>query len=414
MKFFSKLLKNPYTQGGFFYTASAFLVSLMNYFFNSIAGRLLGPSGYGNISSFFSYITVLQVPLSVMSYVVIQKVSSREKNTLSYVSSLEKYIFTKVKKFAPFIFFTLVVIPFTPRITNLHPLMAYFIIPILWVLAFSIFYTASLQGLKLFLFVAIVNIFAGVIKLSSVIPIALGWGGEEWVAYFLFGSTLLLLFVYRYLVFRKVDKEEIRDVKPIEKRLLHVLSHPQVIMTVFSIFALNFLSNADVIFVKKFFLPEEAGYYGVWSLFAKMVLYAFGPVFPVVFVYFSGNKNKRLKKFLFPISLSLIVLSVFMYFVYLTFGKLGLHLLFGYRFDYIYPYFGLSAIFGVLYTSISFFSNYFLATKSNGSYILAFLLPLYIGGLFVFGVSLTYIMYVNIAFSFIALLSFFIYIFVKE
>lgn len=414
MKLLNRLLKNPYAQGGFFFTVSAFIVNVINYFFNSLAGRILGPAGYGDVTAFFSYISVLQVPLTVMSYVIIQRVSAKTEATLSYVSSLEVFLFQKAKKIIPFFIVTLILIPLSPRLTNLNPMMSYFIIPMLWLSAISTFYSASLQGLKFFLIISILNIVSGITKMVSIIPIYVGWGKGEWIVWILFISGFVMLPVTRAIVFRKFKENTSQEIKPIEKRLLSVLSHPQVIMTTFSIFALTFLSNADIIFVKKFFLPEEAGYYGVWSLFVKIVLYVLGPVFPVLFVYFSGNKNVSLKKYLLPLLTGWLICTGLICFIYVYFGKLGLHLLFGFRYDYILPYFGLAAVFGSLYSMIGFISNYFLAIKSNGAYLLSFLLPLYIGGLFVFGLTIQHVMMINIIFSSFSVLLFVLYIVLKK
>ena len=74
MKLLKKLWANEFFQGGFFLTSSSFTINVLNYFFNLLAARTLGPSGFGEITAFFSYNNIFSVPILVVTLVLIQKI----------------------------------------------------------------------------------------------------------------------------------------------------------------------------------------------------------------------------------------------------------------------------------------------------------------------------------------------------
>ena len=72
MKFIKRIWSNEFYQGGIIFTLASFVTSFMNYLFNVFAARGLGPSGYGEITTMFSYIAISSTPLAVLTTTIIQ------------------------------------------------------------------------------------------------------------------------------------------------------------------------------------------------------------------------------------------------------------------------------------------------------------------------------------------------------
>ena len=98
MKFIKRIWSNEFYQGGIIFTLASFVTSFMNYLFNVFAARGLGPSGYGEITTMFSYIAISSTPLAVLTTTIIQKIGSAT-NQISYSYALEQWFFGKLKNF---------------------------------------------------------------------------------------------------------------------------------------------------------------------------------------------------------------------------------------------------------------------------------------------------------------------------
>lgn len=392
--------KNPFVQGSIFLTLSSFLVNLMNYLFHFVAGRTLGPSDYGEITTLYSYVAIASVPIAVVSTVLIQKISSINSDQNNYVKSLELFFWSLIKKWSFLAIPLVLFIPFTPRITNLTPTVAYLLVPMIIIGFIGTFYNSALQGLKLFLILSLFNISWSIIKLLSIVPAIFGIFHASGVSMFQFLLTLITLIFTIYL-FNKILSQSNKNTqsnKIINKSLQNIIFNKQFIYTLISILSISVLSNIDIIFVKKFFSSETSGVYNSWNLFAKIILYIVGPILPVTFVFFSG-KSKSQNKIMFLLIIGLVCFSIFSYFVYSIFGNILINVLFGNKFNSIVQYLGLASLFGSLYTLVNIFNNYYLAKNSKASLILAVLLPIYCLLLFIIPKTLTNIMYLNIYFT---------------
>jgi len=174
----------------------------------------------------------------------------------------------------------------------------------------------------------------------------------------------------------------------------------QFIITLFSLLSLTLLSNADIVFVKKFFSQADTGIYGSWSLFAKIILYVVAPITQIAFVFFAGNKKKHLQDKMLAISLVVVILvGITGYIGYTYFGTMLITGLFGIKFLKITPYLGLASIFGTFYATANLLNTYFLAKKNRYALIFVFLFPLYIITLFFLPKNLISVMRMNIVFS---------------
>lgn len=394
------LWSNEYLQGGFYLTVASFFINFLNYLFHFVSARVLGPAGYGEITSLYSYISLLSVPFSVISYFIIQKISSREDRRYEYTVGLENFFIKIIKQYWWIFILSFVIVPFIPRITNLTPIIGYSLIPFM-ILGFTgSFYNSALQGLRLFFIFSFLSAIGGIIKISSIIPAIIIPNNIAGVIIVQLFFSFIMLVVTVRLIHKIIHRKSEKKVSMISKNFKQIITNKYLITTLISVLGISIFSNMDIIFVKKFFTAYDSGIYNSWNLFAKIILYVLGPVSQVVFVFFSDSSQKHMKKRVMLLSLVLLVfIGITGFLAYSFIGRYIINILFGNKFEVILPYLGFSAVFGALYAGITILNSYFLALKSRFSMLLFFLLPLYAVLLFFSAEHLVNIMIVNIIFS---------------
>ena len=144
---FSRHLNNPFLRGSILFTVATFLGSFLNYVFNLIVAKKLGPTGFGEITALFSYTTIFSVPMAVITMVIIEKIGSNNERGLAYALTLEQWFLTKIKKWwlllIPFLFLT----PVIQKFTNLSFYSSASIAPFIMLSFIGAYYAALLQGL---------------------------------------------------------------------------------------------------------------------------------------------------------------------------------------------------------------------------------------------------------------------------
>lgn len=403
MKKLQLLFKNDFFKGGVFFTASSLFISFLNYLFNFISARILGPRGYSEITTLFSYLSITAIPTWVVSSFIIQKVASSGKRKFEYAFALEELFWRKIKRGWLAIFLLFLFIPFISKFTNLSNLTSFVVIPLILLTFISSFYGATMLGLNLLVLYSLVSILGVVIKLLGPIFIILGFNGFSTIILFLLLSAvlpLILIFISLNSLFKK--KVTLPLIK-IENKIRSLVYNPQFLLILASTLALILLNNFDIVFVKKFLSAEEAGIYGSWSLFAKIILYAVGPLISIGFIFFSSQKGKNQN--VFRISLIfLFIIGLFSYVIYTYFAAFVVNIFFGEKFMAVLPYLGNAAIFGSLYAMLSFINNYYLAKKSKISLVLPILIPIYFLLIFLVKKNISNIISLNIIFALVVLL----------
>lgn len=401
-----KFWSNKFLKGGLFYTASSFLVNLMNYLFNLIAGRSLGPQGYGELTALFSYLTLATVPTVVFSNFVIQKIAGTA-DSVAVAKSIENLFWEKIKRWATLFILLLFGSPILAKLTNLSLFLSFTLLLLIYLTVISSIYGSLLQGLQLFFIYSLIGAVGTLIKLLGALAVLSGLDGIVTIISFIFISSLIGI-IYSFKIVRDhihSKYKKIKDVPKIERRIIHLLKNPQFILIFLSIFALTLFNNADIAFVKKYFAPLEAGIYSSWALFAKIILYSLGPFIAISFIFFSGQQSDRTERKTLHFSLlSLIALGIVSFFAYkyLTFPIINIF--FGQKFYSVSPFLTKASIFGTLYTGIAFLNNFFLAKKSRVCLVLPFSVFFYAISLFFIEKELSAIMNLNILFSALVLI----------
>lgn len=395
----NKVWKNDFFKGGALITISSFLANILNYFFSVLAAHALGPSGFGEISALFSYTAVFSIPMMVMSLIVINKIGSKGEGAKPFARALQEWFLFKLRKWWFLGVPAAIAVPLVPGLTNLAPASGYALLPFITLNFLLAFYTAVIQGLQFFFWASLIGVLASVLKLAGAVLVIGGIDGLTTVIVFLLLSSLIPL-VASYAVAKQNTPHARMPSDKINKRLAHAILNKYVIFTFLSILAVTLFNNADVIFVKKYFSAQEAGIYGSWSLFSKIILYLMGPLSLVSFIFFSDKNSEKSHERVLNLTLIILVFIGIVSYIFYRFLSVELiRVLFGSKFNAVAPYMAGASLFGTFYTTTSFINNYFLAKKSNFSLMLFGLIPVYFILLFIIPKTLGDIISLNIYFS---------------
>lgn len=399
-----KLLRNPFVQGGVYLTATNFIIGFLNYLFNIGAARILGPEGYGNITTLFAYLGILTIPLNAFTSVLIQKIGAKGDSGKVFAKGVERWTFQKIGRWWFVFFAPLLLTPFMPSLTNLEPFVAYSIIPLVLISIISTMYDGIFNGLQIFFWYSVINILTISVKLLG---LGAGYFASSpliWLILF-FNCSVVLKVVFNKILFNKNVKDiSLNALMPLTKRVHKVLVDRQMLLSIGSIAAVALLNNVDIIYAKKIFTAEDAGLFAGWALFAKIIYYALGPLLGLSYIFFS-NKKTVLQHQLVLIGglIGFVIVGVIANLGYGYFDNLLIKTLFGPKFLSLLPFLEWAALFGIGYVMVSFMNGYFLAKSSKATLILPITLPLYVIGLLVYARSMANLIFLDTTFIFFVL-----------
>jgi len=388
---------NKFVKGGVVFTLANIFVSLFNYLFNSLSAKALGPQGYGEIAALFAYLTIVSVPLGIISTLIIQKLGSVGEKRAVYALSFDLWFRSRVRKWWFLFLLPILAIPIVPRITNLSLIASIGLSSIISITMLTGVYIALIQGLQLFTTFSLLSISQTLIKLIGALLVFWNLGTLSTIIFFLIVGNVTTYIFARMRIARLQTMFSAFTHLTFNKRIVHILQKKQTIIAVCSLISITLLSNADIIFVKKFFDPVDAGLYGVWSLFAKIIMYIAGPLISVLFIFFADSQEKRMHgKLLVAVTAIFLLGTLCSFAVYQLYGNSLLSLIANKTYSPVLMYLPMAALFGGLYGLITIYNNYFIAQNNKGALINTFTVPLYIVSLFLFGHSLEKVIWVNI------------------
>lgn len=297
MRLFDKLTK----QVGLLFISSM-LANLSNYLFQIFMGRSLGPADYGILASLFSLFTILSVPAGVLQTVTAKYTSNfKAHKELGKITKLLKYLLKRVSLFGlvGFILF-IIASKFISSFLHIPSRLPVIITGV--ALIFSIIspvVVGAIQGLQAFGYLGIDMIIGAFAKLFfGIFFVYLGFKVNGALLGLILGSLAAILFLIIPLkpVFTKNRADSDFNLSEVYTFFL-----PTSIM----LLCFMIITNIDLILVKHFFDPAQAGYYAAASIIAKIILYLPGAIvlvmFPKTSELYALNKEHRpvLKKSLF-------------------------------------------------------------------------------------------------------------------
>ncbi len=356
MKKISKFIEHPLFTGSALVIVGTMSVNTLNYLYHVIIGRMLGPSGYGELVALISVASLLGILPSSLNLVVIKYVSSTKEK--AQLNDLIGWLRIRVFQFS-LLFFTLILLV-SPFLTSFLHISN---ITYLWLIALSSLFAllstlnrAIMQGLLMFKQMIYSIFLENIGKLLITLILV-------YLSFYLFGAMVALVISaglgcylsFAYLKFK--TKKRLRRPPLIKKMVLFAV--PVMIQS----FSTASLYTSDLILVKHFFSSYEAGIYAALSTLGKIIFFGAGPISAVMFPLISqkasrGENYKDIFKYSF---ITTLMLSTVVLAIYWIFPDLAINLLYGKDYhgaSHMLVWFG---IFITLFTLSSLLVNYSLS-----------------------------------------------------
>jgi O-antigen/teichoic acid export membrane protein len=406
-----KLAQNIFFQTSILLTVANLITGSFTLTFNIIVGRYLGPATYGEVATFFSYLVLMTFPVSLNYSFILEKIGHRDDPKDFSFLMFERLKTIFIKRWY-IIFAPILITPFLPTLTNLSFMTSCVLIFMIYASMLSGWYDSILQGRHKYILYIFLYILLSLFQFSGSISTAFFHGGI--LVIFIFICVGMAVKITLSHIFLHSTKKYKKDVQKIGTNFSSILYDKQLWLSLLFSVSLILISNIDIIYVKKMFSAEDAGLYGAWNLYAKMITYMLGPFLSVAFIYFSNKKQRHQELVLSLSVIALIFLSMFVFIIFDSYRNPLLHYIFGNKYIQLYPFMDWAGIFGATYFIIYFFMNFYLAKGSKRTLILPFTIPIYLISIIIFGKNPRDVMMINVLFcSTIASIFLLDYFFIK-
>ena len=371
----SKLFETKVGQGSIILFLASFLSGFLNYLFNPIMGRFLGPNLYGELASLLSLLNLTSVVTLALGTVVVKFTADfKAKGENTKINELllgltNKFFLVSGLFFITFAFSSKYIADFLKLNHNLP------VIILAALIAISFFLTINngvLQGLLNFTFYSISLLSQSLTRLIfGFLVVFLGFklNGVMFAILFGLGLTYILTFypLRRYL--KKIPNK-------LEFPWKGLFSYS--LTTFISILGLALIMTTDIVLVKHFFSASEAGLYSAASLTAKIILFLVAPVILVMFPLISerASSNKGYIHLLYYTFGFALLVGGILTIIYFLFSEFILGILFGQKYLEVAPILGMFALFIFLYTLSTVLVYFYLSIQKIKVSTIPFLISL--------------------------------------
>lgn len=292
--FIKKVLTHNLARGSAIVFVGSMVANVAAYVYHLLMGRLLGPTGYGELSSLLSILYIFTAPLIVAQTVLVKFVSGFKAHG---EAGQAKSLFVKVTKFS-FIGIAIgipVILVAAPWVTSfLHlaqPVLFFLVYALFAISLLSVVVMSMLQGYQLFLWISAVGAGSMLLRIALSIPLS-SWGvyGVMWAAVLApVAIYFLCLLPLRFILTAKG--------KPTNLARREAFSYAAP--TFLTLLGVTSLFSTDIILVRHYFSASDAGMYAALAVLGKVIFYASSAVTMVLFPVLServalGSSTKKL------------------------------------------------------------------------------------------------------------------------
>ncbi|MEX2013171.1 MAG: oligosaccharide flippase family protein [Candidatus Levyibacteriota bacterium] len=374
MNIVNKLLKHELINGTFYIFIGSIFGNFLAFLLNLFLARNLSYADYAIFASLLSVITLVAIPAGSINTVIVKFATGFfVKNESDQMKNLYLLFFKFILGLSLLIIILFFIFA-APLMKYLHIDNPWYVISAGFVI--SSFYlntlnNAFLQSLLKFKILSFLSIFGGLIKLAvGIIMVSAGYkvfGGLG--ALF---SMSFIVYLVAYLPLTKILREKSSD-KKIHLDTKQMFSY--AVPTFITVLFLTSFTSMDVILVKHFFSPQEAGFYSGISLIGKVIFYFTVPI-PMVMFPLLVKRHATGANFnnLFYLALILVILpSVAITSFYFIFPNFVINLFLGGR-EYlsVSKYLGIFGLFLTIFSMINVCVSFFLSlNRTNISMLVA-------------------------------------------
>ncbi len=311
----TSFLSSPASQQGLLLMAATTGGSFFNFLYHFVTGRLLGPADYAALTALIVVLNTVSAPMT-LSQMLVSDVTARllALNSLGQIKQLMRQMVAGLALLSGLIVAGIALasraIGELMRLPSPLPvvILALAIGPVLILPSL----TGGLQGWQDFRGMSLSALVAGAVRLAIGVGLVwIGLGVSGAIGGF-FISGLVTVGLSWFLLTRRLRVPS----EPLTVKLGALLRFS--VQAALATLAFTLLTSIDVVFARRLFLPEQAGYYSAAATLGKVVLYLPGPVAMLMFPKSSARHALGLsraamlrKSALVTLGLSLGVTAIF-------------------------------------------------------------------------------------------------------
>ncbi len=399
------MVKHPVFSGSVVMIVGSNFSNFIAYIYHLIFGRIMQPSEYGSLAASISLLGIFTVCFTFFGSVIVKFVSEVRKSETS------KVIMWFVKKLTlPAILVGGFLILFSRYISSFFNIDNFVVVLIGIILSLSVYslvLRSALQGLLKFReTVLLVNtemigrLIFGLIFFSLGLSIVGTFLGILLSVFLSLALSIYFLKPYNLFKF----KGNFTNGKRVIKFAIPVF---------FASLCTNSFFTTDMLLVKHFFDPHDAGIYASISTLGKIIFFGAGPVSSVMFPMISKRHSQGLEyKKIFLMSLFLTTfISLTILSFYFFYPQLSIKLLYGQRYleasSNLFPF----GVFMTIFTVNSLLMNFFLSKSDTFVVSFAVIFSLFqVVGIWFYHATINSVIKVSIISALLFLLSLLIYL----
>lgn len=392
-------------------TGALFLVSFISYILQFYLGRTLSVEGFGDFTALLTIAGILAFVGNVISYATIKMYSElKSANDLPHI----KWLFKQTMVYSAFLGLLLgaLTIILSSIITDhlnitSNTTVIYFGLH-LAVTFVPIFIAVYLQGIFRFVWLSIFIVLSAILRLLFPVAFLSIFYYEPGFVYFGFFLALVLSALFGYIAIQEQLKKV--QVQSFGNSSLNTIIKSSLFNGL-ALFTLTTMISVDIIAVKYYFTPYDAGIYSGVVTLGKVIIFGAGTVATVMFpkAAFVNKNYIAFKSVLKKFGLIQILFVLAGAGTFILFPQFITHALFGEKFNNSVPYLRLYSIFGALYVLSNFMVLVLVALgEKKFTLFVPFFLLIQILGILFYHNSLSQIILVGIV-SILLLLVFVIF-----
>ncbi len=299
MELFNTFLKmksdNLFKSAGIMFFATI-LSNIFNLLYQLFMVRRLEPVDFAVLNTLLSLLIIISMPTGALQAVTAKFIATfKATNQLVKINVFMSLFLKRVVMVGVSLFF--IVLMFSKNIaaffkiqSNSSVVMLGLLIMLSIILPFNL---GGLQGLQKFKSMGIASIINGGSRfLLGVILVSLGFRVNGALGAVILASLITLIFCFvllRPYFLLSQNKENAISKSDLDLPSIYKYFFPVLI----ALPSFSLLTNMDVVLVKRFFLPLEAGYYSIAQMVGKIILFLPGAITIVMFPKVSENHARN-------------------------------------------------------------------------------------------------------------------------
>ena len=286
------------------------VASFLAFLFNFLVVQNVTQVDYGEYSSAMSYVTLLSLPLTVMALLVTKKISARpEPQRRDYLRRLNSRTLATLRHWWWLVLLGLLAVTWWlwQRANFLYPASIVLVLILLVANCITTFLSAQITGLQWFGVLSFVSVSSMLFRFLGG-AMALHFAACLASLYVSLGVTMWLQTGLHAWGLRRHGQALTTNTQALPYLWLQLATARDWWLTLTAVTVTTALLNVDVITVKMLCPALLAGQYGLYSLFAKVIVYASQPLINVAFTFFNSHESATFKRRIYWLSVGLIVL----------------------------------------------------------------------------------------------------------